>query len=220
MNRARSRRLLLIAFAISLLVHVVIARYIHGTRPTRESSEEVATRVRVMHVQRIPKATPPPTPPPKPKPTPNVTASKQPNRPATIPRATSKNGRNAANPTAATPQPAPSSLPTPIPATTAPPAAPTPCAGRIIPPQVLQTPPPPSIPSEARAKGTQGVAAIDVTIDAAGQVLSTKIQTSSGDATLDDIATQMARASTYSPATNNCAKVAGIATFTVQFFLL
>jgi len=84
----------------------------------------------------------------------------------------------------------------------------------------LQTPTPPPIPSDVRAKGTQGVAAIDVTVDAGGKVISTAVRNSSGNSGLDDIATQMARDSTYSPATNNCAKVAGIATFTVQFFLL
>src|SRR5947209_4844491 len=169
MDRARSRRLLLLAFAISLLLHLFFVRFLHGTRPTLQKEEEVAARVRITHVTRLPQATPPPTSPPTPPPTPQASQKPNPHRPASVPRTTAINGRGPSAPMPATPQPASSTLATPITGTATPAVTPTPCAGRIIPPQVLQTPAPPPIPSDVRAKGTQGVAAIDVTVDAGGK---------------------------------------------------
>ena len=212
MDRARSRRLLLLAFAISLLLHVIFVRFLHGARPTQQRDEEIAARMRITHITRLPQATPPPTAQP--------TSAPNPHRPQTLPHAAATNGTNAGGRVVATPQPVASAPTTLPPATLQPAATPTPCAGRVIPPQVLQTPTSPPIPSDVRAKGTEGVAAIDVTVDAGGKVIATALRTSSGNPGFDDIATQMARESTYAPATNNCAKVAGVATFTAQFFML
>src|SRR5689334_19205870 len=79
MSPQRARRLLIIAFAISLLVHLVIASGVHWPfNPSEESTTVVSIEhTHALRVVRMP--TPPPqTPPP-------VTPSPRPSAPSTAP---------------------------------------------------------------------------------------------------------------------------------------
>lgn len=220
MDRARSRRLLLLAFAISLLLHFAGFPFLKW-RPAPQDEVERTSKVRVIRIARAVQ-TPPPTPPPTPAPTPRRAAVKQhpATRPLSVPRVRSTSGK------ASLPAPAPGpivatgiSAATPAPAPSAVPSA-TPCAGRTIAPQVLQAPSPPPIPSEARRAATEGTAAVDVNVDAAGRVQTASVRNSTGNPGLDAIAERMARDATYAPATADCKKAAGVATFTVQFWVI
>lgn len=220
MDRARSRRLLLLAFALSLLLHVAGVPFMKW-RPASRDEVERTSKVRAISIARAVR-TPPPTPPPTPVPTPRRAPAKQhpATRPLAVPRVRSTSGKPslpapAAGPVVAAGVPAQPPAPSASPSPTA-----TPCAGRTIPPQVLQAPSPPPIPSDARRGATEGVAAVDVSVDASGRVETASVRSSTGNAGLDAIAERMARDATYAPAANDCKKAAGVATFTVQFWVI
>jgi TonB family protein len=82
---------------------------------------------------------------------------------------------------------------------------------------VAATPGPPSIPPLARTEATSGVASVQVQLDAAGLILSTKVAQSTGNSSLDLVAVSMAREARYDPARHECKPIAGMATFSVKF---
>lgn len=205
MSWGRGRRLLLAAFAISLLIHLAWALFVRRSPPTNETQIETVT---ISH--RLSMTTMPTPPPPRPKhtPVPHPAASSRP-----APRATHAaisvgaqggNGRATAAPTEA---------PTPAPAV----ATPNPCANNDIDAVVLSTPAPPDIPIAARANGTSGITLVDVKVDATGTVAGAAISQSSGNSSLDVVALGMARDSTYTPAKHDCKPVASTYTFSVKF---
>ncbi|MHB8305597.1 MAG: M56 family metallopeptidase, partial [Vulcanimicrobiaceae bacterium] len=61
MNAPASRRILQLAFVVSILVHVVAAAATHGLRQVHAAPPQPPT---TLHIFRV--ATPPPTPPPTP----------------------------------------------------------------------------------------------------------------------------------------------------------
>jgi TonB family protein len=92
--------------------------------------------------------------------------------------------------------------------------APTTCdhAARVL------TPAPPEFPDAARGK-MAGVAVVDVLVKIAadGEVASTKVIKSSGNADIDAATVTAARASTYAPAMKNCKASGGSYVFQASF---
>ena len=201
----RVPRLLLIAFALSLLAHLIVALILHPPTPTPENQAEVVSiehRPASIAVTKVP--TPPP--PPRPKPAPRVESSAHPARKGPGP-APAPGGAGSAAPTpiAATPTPQPvrtSSLG---------------CAQANTQAVVVATPVPPDIPVGARASGTNGTALVSVQLDANGQVSGTNVTQSTGNSSLDLVAVAMARDSRYTPALHDCKPVASAYTFSVKF---
>ncbi len=207
MNAARSRRVLLVALAISILLHLLLAGswYWPFTHPQPEVQ---VTNVRVVQiVRRTPALLE--TPQPKPLQTPVRIASKVRSK-ISPPRASSHNGRNASR-GAGTYAPQ-----TPHPIATAKSAA----AGCLRPnatPAVAATPDAPDIAAEARASRVTGVAAIDVSLDPAGNVTDAKVARTTGNDGLDASALAMARNASYTPKYVTCKGVASTYTFTIKF---
>lgn len=203
MNWGRGQRLLLAAFAISLLIHLLWALFVRRTPPTSETQVETVT---IRH--RLTMTTmPTPQPLPKRTPVPHPVATSRP-----APRATHAmqsigaqggNGRATAAPTQA-----------PTPAAT---GTPTSCEKNDIDAVVLSTPAPPDIPVAARSEGTSGITLVDVKLDAQGTVTGAAVAQSSGNSSLDVVALGMARDSTYKAATHDCKAVASTYTFSVKF---
>jgi periplasmic protein TonB len=200
----RGPRLLLVAFALSLLLHVVVAL---GLRPPSLSPENQAEVVSIEHrpatiaVRRAP--TPPP--PPKQTPAPRASSSAPPARPG--PGTAVRSGGN-------------NVTPRPVVATATPQPVATPgaaCAQPNIAAAVVATPAPPDIAPEARASGTNGTALVSVQLDSAGQVTNASVTQSTGNSSLDLVAVSMARDARYAPALRDCKPIASAYTFSVKF---
>lgn len=205
--------MLIAAFAISLLVHFVLAGYVRWPVFEQRPAEPVA-KVRILHIARIPRPTPPrPTPAPSPAATPAVHASVAP--PPLTPRAGKGTHRVTTIPVRVqTPAPRVTSLPTPAATAT----SPGPCGGQAnTDPTVASTPDAADLTPEARASKVSGTAAVHVALDASGRVTDATVAQSSGNAGLDAAAVQMARNATYTPRYAGCKAVAGEYTFTVKF---
>src|SRR5579863_3755264 len=200
--RRRAPRLLLVAIALSLFVHLVVALILHPPVPTPENQAEV---VSIEHRPATIAVKPVPTvpPPPKETPAPRVVSSAR----------TARNGPEAAgNPggSAAAPTPAP---PTPQPAA----SATAGCAQTNTTAAVLATPGPPDIAPDVRASATNGTALVSVALDSSGGVTGASVSQSTGNSSLDLVAVTMARDTRYSPALHDCKPVASAYTFSVKF---
>jgi TonB family protein len=201
--RRRVPRLLLVAFALSLLVHLIVAFILHPPSPTPENQAEVVSiehRPATIAVRTLP--TPPP--PPKRTPAPRIVSSAKPSRNG--PGAAANAGGSAAAPT-------PAVAPTPQPAAT----SNTGCTQANAAAAVVATPPPPEIAPDVRASGTSGVTEVSVQLDATGQVTGASVTQSTGNSSLDLVAVAMARDARYSPALHDCKPVATAYTFSVKF---
>lgn len=210
MSAARTRKVLLLAIAFSLLIHLIFAGWFRWTLFDRVTPPETF-RVRVMRVARIVR-TPPPTPPPTPAPTPAVRSSVEP------PHVSHHTTVGPPVPHAGTPGPVITAAPTTIPGTASPAVTPTPgCAGATLQPTVSATPPVADIPPDVRAAKTSGTAAVQVALDPQGRVTGATVTQSTGNTGLDSVAVDMARNATYTPKLESCKAVAGTYTFTVKF---
>jgi len=197
-----SRRLLLIAVGISLLVHAVLLGWLRSPFAVRQSDAPVVT-IAHARIVRITQATPVPhTPAPQPSPTARGSA---PPRPV----ATAGRGVAAAHVTPAPPTPTPTPMP--------PVAAASPCRRPSAPAGLESTPAPAAIPAEARAAATNGTSAVLVHLDASGSVLSAAISGSSGNPSLDTVALAMAKSAVYVPAYKDCKAVASDYTFAAKW---
>lgn len=205
MRLNRARWVLLVAFALSLLIHLTFAL---SVRPWRGRGENQVEVVSIVH--RPLAMTQLQTPPPP------VRATPRPRRsPAARPLP------EKARATGAAPGDRGS-----IAATAAPPPVPTPqaiaaaagCEKPDADATVVAIPPQPDIPNDVRASGTSGVAAVDVRLDAHADVTSATVSQSTGNSSLDLVAVAMARGATYSPALHACKPVTGNYTFRVRFF--
>ena len=197
----RAPRLLLIAFALSLLVHLIVAFILHPPQPTPENQAEVVSiehRPATIAVTKVP----PPPPRPKRTPSPRVVSSAKP---------IASTGPGAASSGSSAETPAPTATPQP---------AATPnngCVQANAAAAVLETPPPPQIAVDARTAGTSGTTVVEVEIDAGGQVTGASVKQSSGDSSLDLVAVSMARDARYSPALHDCKPIASAYNFSVKF---
>lgn len=202
----RMSRLLLVAFALSLLVHLIVAIAMHPPIPTAQSQAEV---VSIEHRPASIAMTKIPTPPPPPRPR---------HTPSTLPQ-------NSAKPSASTgpgagPGGSGPATPLPVVAATVAPSA-TPASGCPSPnaqAAVVTTPSPPDIAPDARAAGTSGTALVRVELDTAGSVVRTSVSQSTGNTSLDLVAVSMARDARYSPALHDCKPIAAAYDFSVKFF--
>jgi len=199
----RAPRLLLVAFALSLLVHLVVALILRPAAPTP------ATQSEVVSIQRRPatialKNPPTPPPPPRQTPAPRTAASAVPRK---GPGSGGTQGASAATPAPVVAQ------------ATAPPAVtPTPgCANSTTAAAVVSTPAPPEIPLQVRASGTSGTALVSVQLDASGTVTGATVTQSTGNSSLDIVAVGMARDARYSPALRDCKPVASAYVYSVKF---
>lgn len=204
----RARRLLLIAFALSLLIHVLVAVIVRPASPSRENQTEVVSIEHRRTVIALTKKLPTP-PPPSPRPLPRRASAPAPPR-KSVPVAGGPGpgggGRGIATAVPATPVPAPAA--TPVPAR---------CAQPNAAAAVVATPPPPDIAPDARVSGTSGTALVKVQLDASGGITDTSVTQTTGNSSLDLVAVAMARDARYSPALHDCKPIAGIYTFSVKF---
>ncbi len=202
MSVRQSRNLLLIAFAISLLLHLIFALNFH--RRGSESPTDIEV-VRIEHrsIQIQVKKTPPPRAHPKQTPAPTSSPAPKPTASGSKP-----SGNGAESIATAAPTPAPTAAAT---------IATNPC-GRNDADAALVTPPtPPVIPVSARGDGTSGTTIVKVQLDDKGTVLGTTVAQTSGNQALDLIAVGMARDASYTPASHNCKPVATAYEFSVRF---
>jgi len=202
----RVPRLLVVAFALSLLVHLIVALILHPPVPTPENQAEVVSIEHRPATIAVRTVTPPP-PPPRPKRTPAArTQSSAPPAPKGSQAAESSGAGSAA--------------PTPVVARATPQPLATENAGCSQPnadAAVIATPPPPEIAPEVRASGTSGIARVDVELDPTGQVTRTTVSQSTGNSSLDLVAVSMARDARYTPALHGCKPIASAYTFSVKF---
>jgi TonB family protein len=202
MTQRTTRRFLIAAFAISLLLHAILAGWIRWPSAPRESQVAIVTIESRAHIARITHAAVPALH------TPSPSASK-PRAIAHVPAHTelpSKRGTG----TTAIATIAPTAAPSPV-------ATGAPCIKTDAPAALAATPPPPDITLEARAQGTSGTARVRVHLDPKGTVLDAKVVGSTGNDSLDAVALTMAKSAQYSPALAACKAVAGDYTFTAKF---
>ena len=200
MDDKRARRFLIVAFALSLLIHLIVTQVIRWPFRTPEDEVQIV-RIEHLHATRI--AHLPSPPPHTPRPAPSVVATTAPTKVA------SGNGPGTL---ARTASPPPTVVPTPS-------AAPTPnCATGDTPVQIVATPTPPAeIASAARADRITNIARVRVVVDPNGTVSSVSLLQSSGSSSMDLVAVGLARAAQYAPATHGCKAIAGDYTFAVRF---
>ena len=200
----RTQRLIFLALALSLLVHLLIALLLRPATPTQQGQAEVVSLERRHAMIAMTKI---PTPPPRPKHTP------APNPVASAPPSSRKGpGTHGQLSGAGKPVPTPAPpLPSPQVATNA--ACPQPNAS----PAVVATPGPPAITPDVRAAATNGTALVKVVLDPAGQVSDASVTQSTGNSSLDLVALGMARDARYAPAYVACKAVASTYQFSVKF---
>lgn len=200
----RAQRVLVAAFVVSLLVHVIVALLLHPARERIENQPEV---VGIYH-RSVTIAAARPTPRPKPAPTiaPHLVALARPKaKTGKAPQAVAGgSGRGTPVPTL------PPQTPPPVTAGTG-------CRTADVAAAVIATPGPPDIPTDARAEDTSGVATVRVALDPSGAVLDAAVAQSTGNSSLDVVAVGMARNARYSAALHDCKPVAGSYTFSVKF---
>lgn len=185
---------------------MILAIYWHSPI-THSQFEEQLANVRIVQIVRRTPA-PPQTPAPKPLQTVRPIVSKSHSHIA-LPHVTSRGGKNARGAPAVAP-------PTPRPVATATISA----AGCVRPnatPGVSATPEVADIAAAARASRVSGIAAINVSLDPAGNVTDAKVARSTGNDGLDASAIAMARNASYTPQYVGCKGIAATYTFTVRF---
>jgi protein TonB len=201
----RIPRLLLVAFALSLLLHLIVAIGLRPPAPTPATQSEVVSiqhRPATIVLKRPP--TPPPSPPPRRTPAPRTAASAPPRK------GPGEGGTQGAS--AATPAPVVAHV------TATPAATPTSgCAQSNTAAAVVSTPAPPEIPLSVRASGTSGTALVNVQLDASGSVTGASVTQSTGNSSLDLVAIGMARDARYSPALHDCKPIASAYVYSVKF---
>lgn len=207
MTEKQTRRLFIVAFALSLLIHVVAVTFVRWPFNPKDETMQV---VHVVHVRRIRIARVPTPPPPTPAPAPTAAPTIAPKTVHARPHRVSAHGIRpigTAGPlvTPAAPSPSPRASATPN------------CANHDTPVIVAVSPPPPDIPASVRGAAKSGTTRVRVDVSAAGAATGETIAQSGGDPALDSIALAMAKAAAYTPATQACKPVAGTYTYAVRF---
>jgi protein TonB len=220
MSETSNARILRIALAASLAVHLIVAAVIYS-RPVTAAPEPKPQKSYVIHLPP-PTPTPPPRRPQPPHPQHHSVAV----QPAlhrvrlTAQTHVTTHSRNIAPPIAPSGEPQPGDTSGPIDAgpTAGPPApAPTPkpaCSAPDIPAKTLVTE---NAVAPDDAAGYSGEAKVQVDLDAAGNVVGASIYQSTGSMELDRAALAAARASRYAPEERDCKNVSGSYLFVVDF---
>jgi periplasmic protein TonB len=198
MDNKRTRRFLIVAFALSLLIHLILTGVIRW--PFRLANDDVQTvTIEHLHTVRIAHMTPPPhTPAPKRVPV-HLAKTTAFNPKSSLTEGTVVTG-------------------TPVAASTAPTPTPTPnCATNDTPVQIIASAPPPDIPPAARADRKSGIIRVRVSVNPQGNIENATVVESSGSAPLDQVALAMAHNIQYAPATHDCRAVLADYTYSVKF---
>ena len=225
MSGSTNGRVLRIAIAGSLAVHLIVATLVHP-RTVQAAPQQKPAPTTIIHL--IPPPPPKPTPPP-PKPAhPHPRRSQQQpsahRPPVRLPHTHSIDTNSPPRVAIATEPPGP---PGPPDTGTLPPdSGPTdaPVAPTLTPKPACSAPDvaaravtvhSPNTPDEQQ--GTNATAKIRVDLDADGNVLGVSVYESAGSMELDRAALQAARASQYAPEEKDCKKIPGSYLFTVDF---
>jgi len=199
----RAQRVLLVAFALSLLLHAIVALVLHPATADFQTQPEAVSVVR-RSTMIVAHNTPPP---PRHTQTPSR-RNLAPPRPRASGAAVARSEGGGTGRSTPPPRPAPTAVPS---------AAGAGCAEPNAAAAVVATPPPPDIPAAVRADHTSGVALVSVSLDAQGEVSGASVAQSTGNSSLDLVAVSMARDARYSAPLHDCKPVAGNATFSVKF---
>jgi len=205
MEIRRARRLLLIAFALSLLVHAIIALRMNWPFAAPRDEPQFVTvehRPRIVTIAKMP--TPPPQTP-KPVATPVPTTAPAAAKPV---KAVGTRGAQAGAATAAVP----AHTPVPTPASTS-----EACTKPEAQAALVTAPTPPDLAPAVRASATNAVIRVQVKLDDRGGVTDATVSESSGNGSLDLVAVSMARSAQYAPAYHACKAIAGTYTFSARF---
>ncbi len=197
-----SRRFLLLALTISLLLHLVVAVVLRWPYTHVQPKPDVVT-VSILSLKKT-RPTPRPIPTVRPTSAPKAAATKT----STRPKRPGKNPVAPAGPRATPAAPTPSPQPS---------ASANPCGIANAPAALLSAPTQPPIPATVRATMTSGITDVAVTLDPQGRVLTATLVRSSGNAALDALGVQMAKSATYTPARKACRSIAGSYDFTAKF---
>ena len=198
MTTQQARRLLLVALAISLLIHALIAARIGWPfAPPHDTVQvEQIEHIRFTRIARQP--TPPPATP-VPSPAPHLTTKTTSTKPA-------KNGNGPV-------QVASAPAPVPTPAASATPN----CFKSDSPATIMQTPDPPEITTTARGTAFAGNISVLVKLDPNGVVADATVPVTSGNTSFDVVAIGLAKRAIYAPATHECKGIASEYTFIATF---
>ncbi len=222
MKRTSNSRVLQIAIAVSIALHLLILPFV-PVKEAKAAPEQPPATLRIVHIAVVPKPTPRPTPPPKlakaHRPSPHAVAIH-------AVRLASHLGRPAARGPQRPPiGPVTTGFPSAPPdgivvGTTAPAVAtPTPkpaCTAPDVPAKTI-APVAPEIPQLASEEGLTGTTEVEVHLSASGAVLDASVYRSSGSMLLDRAAIGAARASSYSPEQRACRNIPGSYLFSAQF---
>ena len=198
MTTQQARRLLLVALALSLLIHTLIAARIHWPfAPARDNVQiEQIEHIQMTHIAQA--STPPPATP-APSPAPHLATKTKSATPA-------KNGNGplvVAN--APTPVPTPAASATPN------------CFKTDSPATMTQAPEPADIAPTVRASAFAGTISVRVSLDPNGVVTDATVSVPSGNGSFDLVAVGLAKRATYAPATHDCKPIASEYTFVAKF---
>lgn len=212
MNPRNARRLLLSAFAISILIHLLGVPLVNWRLATPRDVPERMTISSVRIIRRIVRTPPPRTPAPLPTAVSTPKAARTTKIAVPIMANSSGPGRPSVQVATATATPS---------ATPRPQKLPTPSTGGCVTPNApaaVKSPAPiPDIPLEAREAAKSGIAQVHVRVSETGAVLEAGVTASLGSDALDQIAVSIAKASQYSPALQQCKPIAGTYEFRVRF---
>jgi TonB family protein len=227
----RVRSFLLWAFAISILIHLIVGSF--APKLNQQNEQQEVEKVSVTHKIRVrvptpppPTPTPPPTPPPKstppPKPQPKV---EQPKLKVNLVHTTSHSASGPSEATHAQPSsgtengnPQGQGTSSPAPVSTAPPGTPKPsCANPNVDATVTNAVQP-DYPDSARDLGLGAVTVeVEVTVGLTGNLVSATVYKSSSNMAIDQAALRAARESTYAPKMVDCQPTQGDYLFTADF---
>lgn len=227
MKAAQNGRVLRIAIAASLAVHLTLATLVHP-RPVQAQPPQQPSPATIFRlVQTRPTLPPTPAPQPRKRASKNVRSAHSQRPPIHSVHIAPPNRHDGgvaiaiASAAPGTPEPPDSGTGTTGPqngVTDSPPTpAPTPkpaCSAPELPARAV-TVESPALPENASADGV--TAKIRVDLDASGNVRAVSVYESAGSFALDRAALDAARASTYSPEEINCKNVSGSYLFTVDF---
>lgn len=212
-------RVLTIALALSLFIHLVFAAVVRPIRSVEAAPEQIPTRFHIVVIH----TPPPPTPTPAPTKPPNKTSPQHPTRTHfQPPKVASYNDRGPSQPhvngivSNATPGPIATAIASAMPGTPEP--TPTPKPACSVPNVAATTVSvvSPSVPDEV-GSDVDAQAQVRVTLQPDGSVEAAQIYRTTGNGLLDREAMRAARASTYRAEIRDCVAVRGDYLFTVDF---
>ena len=230
----RSRRTLLVAFVLSLLIHLLAGPFIRKAHIPEPAASSYPFTIETAR-PKPPSPTPKPTPTPKPKPERTRPPAAR-SHPISPPRQSHHNPRVASAPApphsdtgnapgsrghatrgAGFASPAPTPLATPQP-TAAPTVAPTAPSACVHPNQAASTIEAASVdtPSLAQQNGISGIVDVIVRLDEHSHIVATRIARSPSPL-LNDAALRAARTSTFHTEVRDCVPIAAEYVFSVEF---